>query len=84
MRNRNSFPPAFAALPLVIALDCVNTCDEPQQPPAPPAHLLIKCAEASGGMPCWPDPAMLRLELPRRLPLRPPPEAEPPQIIPPR
>lgn len=80
MRNHRIFAPAFAALALMIALDCVNTCDEPQQPPAPPAHLLSKCAEASERTPCWPDPGMLRLEFPRPLP----PEAAPPSIIPSR
>lgn len=80
MRNRSIFAPAFAALALAIALDCDNTCDEPQQPPTPPAQLLIKCAEASGGTPCWPDPGMVRLEFPRpRLP-----EAAPPPIVPSR
>lgn len=84
MRNRNIFAPGFSALALVIALDCFDTCDEPQQPPASPAHLLVKCAAASERSPCWPDPGMLRLESPRSLPLRPPPEAEPPPITPPR
>lgn len=84
MRGRSLCAPAISVLSLAITLDCVNTCDEPQQPSAPPAHLLIKCAEASEGTPCWPDPGMLRLELPRPLPLRPTPEAGPPQIAPPR
>lgn len=84
MRNQAISAPVICALALVIALDCISTCDKPQQQHrAAPAH-LVKCAEASEGALCWPDPGMLRLEMSHPLPLRPAPKAEPPQITPPR
>jgi len=50
---------------------------------APPVH-LIKCAAASEGAPCGPDPGMQRLEFPVPLPFDAPPVVNPPQFVPSR
>jgi hypothetical protein len=56
---------------LLIALGCIFISGSlyakklPKRPPQlqPRAH-HIKCADVFDGSPCWPDPGMLRLDLP--------------------
>jgi hypothetical protein len=74
MRNQSISKPAIAAFALLIALDCFcagataeakthRLREKPHQLRLSPVH-FIKCAGAFDGSPCWPDPAMLRLNQP--------------------
>lgn len=76
MRRQCIRVPAIAAFALLIALDglCATASAHTNTQPAhqrpyrqvqPQPVLRIKCAALSGGWPCWPDPAMMRLQQPR-------------------
>jgi hypothetical protein len=86
MRDQGYGVPALSVLALVVALGCVYASvlayvkthpfrDRPQ---------LIKCAAASEGSPCFPDPGMQRLGFPQPLPFDAPPQPRLPPVVPSR